>query len=385
MTQASTPGASIDPADITIPTGLLPHDGRFGSGPSKVRADQIDALVALNPGYLGTSHRQAPVKKHVAHLRSGLKDLFALPDGYEVILGNGGSTAFWDAATFGLIEQSAQFASFGEFGSKFAAAALSAPHLGSHIVRKSDPGQAAYFETQAGIDAYCSPHNETSTGVAISPTRVPNSDGALMLIDATSAAAALPVDLSQVDAYYFGPQKAFGADGGLWVALMSPAALERIAHIRAGGRWTPAFLDLQVAVDNSRLEQTYNTPALTTIALMANQVDWFLSQGGMTWSTSRSAESSEILYTWAESRSWAAPFVTDPTERSAVVVTIDLEDTISVDTISAVLRRHGIVDVDSYRKLGRNQLRVAVFPAVDPDDVRAFTGCVDFIVDAMSA
>ena len=385
MAYSSALGTSIDPADISIPAGLLPHDGRFGSGPSKVRAEQLDALVALNPGYLGTSHRQSPVKKHVAHLRSGLRELFALPDGYEVILGNGGSTAFWDAATFGLIEQSAQFASFGEFGAKFASAASAAPHLGPQTVRKSEPGSAAYFETQTGIDAYCSPHNETSTGVAISPSRVPNSGDALILIDATSAAAALPVDLPQVDAYYFGPQKAFGADGGLWVALMSPAALERIARINASGRWTPAFLDLQIAVDNSRLEQTYNTPALATIALMANQVDWFLSQGGMAWSTGRSAKSSALLYEWAESRQWAAPFVTDPAERSAVVVTIDLDERLSVDTISAVLRRHGIVDVDSYRKLGRNQLRVAVFPALEPDDVRAFTECVDFIVDAMSA
>lgn len=385
MATSSTSETPLDPTQISIPAQLLPRDGRFGSGPSKVRAEQIATLATLNPGYLGTSHRQAPVKKQVAHLRMGLKELFSLPDGYEVILGNGGSTAFWDAATFGLIQQSAQFASFGEFGAKFAAAAASAPHLGSHTVRTSPPGSAAYFEGQTGIDAYCSPHNETSTGVAITPARVPNADDALILIDATSAAAALPVDISQVDAYYFGPQKAFGADGGLWISVMSPAALERIDRINASGRWTPAFLDLKIAVENSRLDQTYNTPALATIALMANQVDWFLSQGGLQWSTNRSAQSSAALYQWAEDRPWAAPFVTDPAERSAVVVTIDIDDNLSVDAITAVLRRHGIVDVDSYRKLGRNQLRVAVFPAVDPEDVHAFTTCVDFVVDAMTA
>ena len=383
MTQSDTSQTAVDPASITIPSALLPRDGRFGAGPSKVRSEQLSALAALNPAYLGTSHRQSPVKKQVARLRSGLSELFALPDGYEVVLGNGGSTAFWDAATFGLIESSAQFASFGEFGAKFASAAKSAPHLGAQTVRSAEPGTAAYFELQAGIDAYCSPHNETSTGVAISPTRVAGADEALMLIDATSAAAALPVDIAHVDAYYFGPQKAFGADGGLWVALLSPAALARIAKISTSGRWTPAFLDLQIAVDNSRLEQTYNTPALATIALMAEQVDWFLHNGGLAWSTGRSAQSSGLLYDWAESREWATPFVANPVERSAVVATIDIDDRISVDTVTAVLRRHGIVDVDSYRKLGRNQLRVAVFPAVEPDDVRAFTECVDFVVNAL--
>lgn len=384
MADASTTPATRDSRSITIPPSLLPRDGRFGSGPSKVRPAQLAALTELNPSVLGTSHRQAPVKAQVARLRAGLSALFALPNGYEVVLGNGGSTAFWDAATFGLIDQSAQFASFGEFGAKFAAAAQSAPHLGAQSVRKAEPGTAAYFEVQAGIDAYCTPHNETSTGVAIRPTRI-NAPDALVLIDATSAAAALPVDVSQTDAYYFGPQKAFGSDGGLWIALMSPAAIERVARIHADNRWTPAFLDLQIAIDNSRLNQTYNTPALATIALMAEQVDWFLTNGGLSWSTGRCAEASQILYRWAEEREWAAPFVSNPEERSAVVVTIDLDDRISVDTLTAVLRAHGVVDVDSYRKLGRNQLRVAVFPAVDPDDVRAFTSCVDFVVDALLA
>ena len=368
--------------DIVIPATLLPRDGRFGSGPSKVRDEQLGALAALNPGYLGTSHRQAPVRQQVARLREGLRQLFALPEGYEVILGNGGSTSFWDAATFGLIRETAQFASFGEFGSKFAAAAASAPHLGTPMVRTATPGTAAYFESSPGVDAYCTPHNETSTGVAITPTRVLGSD-ALMLFDATSAAGGLPVDPSQFDVYYFGPQKCFGSDGGLWVALMSPAAIQRVESIAATNRWSPASLDLQIAIENSRLNQTYNTPALATIVLMAEQVDWFLSRGGLSWCTQRTAESSQILYSWADARPWATPFVTNPDERSAVVATIDLDESVSADEVSKVLRAHGVVDVDSYRKLGRNQLRVAVFPAVEPSDVRAFTESVDFVVEQL--
>lgn len=370
-------------ADIVIPATLLPRDGRFGAGPSKVRAAQLDALVAMNPGYLGTSHRQAPVKKQVGRLRDGLAQLFNLPEGYEVVLGNGGSTSFWDSATFSLIKSTAQFASFGEFGSKFAAAAASAPHLADPVVLTATPGTAAYFEAQPGVDAYCTPHNETSTGVAITPTRVDDLD-ALMLFDATSAAGGLAVDPTQFDVYYFGPQKCFGSDGGLWVALMSPRAVQRVAAIAADGRWVPASLDLQIAIDNSRLNQTYNTPALATIGLMAEQVDWFLSQGGLSWCVARTTESSNVLYDWAASRSWATPFVTDPDERSAVVATIDLDDSISADTVSKVLRAHGVVDIDSYRKLGRNQLRVAVFPSVEPDDVRAFIASVDYVVEQLA-
>ena len=373
----------MDLADITIPQTLLPRDGRFGSGPSKVREEQLKALCALNPGVLGTSHRQAPVRSLVGRLRSGLAELFTVPEGYEVVLGNGGSTAFWDAATFGLIENRAQFASFGEFGAKFASAAKAAPHLGAPSVITANPGTAAYLTVEDGIDAYCTPHNETSTGVAVTPSRV-GAAGSLVIIDATSAAAALPVDIAETDVYYFGPQKAFGSDGGLWVALMSPAAIERVERINGSGRWTPAFLDLHIAIENSRLQQTYNTPALSTIALMAEQVDWFLSQGGMPWTTARTAESSGILYSWAQDREWATPFVANPAERSAVVATIDLDDRVSADDVSKVLRRHGIVDVDSYRKLGRNQLRVAVFPAVEPDDVRAFTASVDHVVEALA-
>ena len=366
--------------EIVIPATLLPADGRFGAGPSKVRTEQIAALAELNPTYLGTSHRQAPVRKQVARLRSGLAQLFNLPEGYEVVLGNGGSTSFWDAATFGLIENTAQFASFGEFGSKFASAAKSAPHLADPEVKKGEPGTAAYFVFSERVDAYCTPHNETSTGVAITPTRVADTD-ALMLFDATSAAGGLAVDPTQFDVYYFGPQKCFGSDGGLWVALFSPAAIERVARISETGRWTPASLDLQIAIDNSRLEQTYNTPSLMTIATMAEQVDWFNGNGGLTWTTGRTSESSNILYSWADAREWATPFVSNTAERSGVVATIDLDDRISVDAVSKILRRHGIVDVDSYRKLGRNQLRVSVFPAVDPADVQAFTECVDFVVE----
>ena len=281
-----------DPTTITIPADLLPADGRFGCGPSKVRVEQVDALRGAATTILGTSHRQKTVKSQVGRVRSGLAELFALPDGYEVILGNGGSTAFWDAATFGLIRDRAQFLTFGEFGSKFAKAAKTAPHLGAPTVITSDPGSAPVFAAEAGIDLYGTPHNETSTGVAITPTRVAGADaGALMAFDATSAAGGLAVDPTQFDVYYFAPQKCFASDGGLWFALLSPAAVERIESIAASGRWVPAFLDLKIALDNSRLEQTYNTPALATILMMAEQVDWFNSQGGMAWTTARTAES----------------------------------------------------------------------------------------------
>ncbi len=374
-----------EPADIVIPAELLPADGRFGSGPSKVRAEQIDGLVAVAPTYLGTSHRQATVKSQVARVQHGLTDLFALPDGYEVVLGNGGSTAFWDAATFGLIEDRAQFLSFGEFGSKFASAAKSAPHLGVPTILGSDPGDAPSFEAEAGIDVYASPHNETSTGVAIRPARVGGADpGALMVLDATSAAGGLPVDPNEFDVYYFAPQKCFGSDGGLWFALMSPAALDRVARLKASGRWMPAFLDLSIAVDNSRLNQTYNTPALATILLMAEQVDWFNSQGGLDWCVARTADSSSRLYSWAEATEWTTPYVSDPAKRSQVVGTIDLAESIDATSVAKVLRRHGILDCEPYRKLGRNQVRVAMFPAVDPEDVSALTGCIDHVVNALT-
>jgi phosphoserine aminotransferase len=370
--------------DITIPAELLPVDGRFGAGPSKVRREQVVGLLDVSGTYLGTSHRQKTVKSQVARLREGLAQLFSLPEGYEVILGNGGSTAFWDIATFGLIRDRAQFLTFGEFGSKFASAATSAPHLGDQVIISSDPGDAPTFAPAAGIDAYCTPHNETSTGVAIPPARPAGADAdALVIIDATSGAGGLSVDMSQVDTYYFAPQKSFGSDGGLWFALMSPAAIARVAQINESGRWTPAFLDLQIAIDNSRLDQTYNTPALATIYLMAEQVDWFNAQGGLSWCVQRTGESSGVLYDWAEASDYATPYVTDPAKRSAVVATIDLDDSIDAAAVAKTLRSNGIVDTEPYRKLGRNQLRIAVFPAVDPDDVRQLTRCIDYVVAAM--
>ena len=370
---------------IRIPTELLPADGRFGAGPSKVRQAQVDALAGVWQTYLGTSHRQKAVKSEVARLRSGLRDLFALPDGYEVVLGNGGSTAFWDIATFGLLDNRAQFLSFGEFGAKFASGAAKAPHLGEPTIITADPGTAPAFTAEAGIDAYCSPHNETSTGVIVAPRRVAGADtDALMLVDATSGAGGLDVEAAEFDVYYFAPQKSFGSDGGLWIALMSPAALARSERIKASGRWIPDFLDLETAVDNSRKDQTYNTPALATIFLMAEQIDWFNDNGGLAWCTGRTAESSGVLYDWAENTDIATPFVSEPEHRSSVVVTIDIDDTIDATAITSALRANGILDTEPYRKLGRNQLRIAVFPAVEPDDVRALTGCLDYVISQLA-
>jgi len=370
---------------IRIPTELLPADGRFGAGPSKVRQAQVDALAGVWQTYLGTSHRQKAVKSEVGRLRSGLRDLFALPDDYEVVLGNGGSTAFWDIATFGLLDNRAQFLSFGEFGAKFASGAAKAPHLGEPTIITADPGTAPVFTAEAGIDAYCSPHNETSTGVIVTPRRVAGADtNALMLVDATSGAGGLDVEAAEFDVYYFAPQKSFGSDGGLWIALMSPAALARSESIKASGRWIPDFLDLETAVDNSRKDQTYNTPALATIFLMAEQVDWFNDNGGLAWSTRRTAESSGVLYDWAENTDIALPFVSEPEHRSSVVVTIDIDDAIDATAITGALRANGILDTEPYRKLGRNQLRIAVFPAVEPDDVRALTGCLDYVISQLA-
>jgi len=373
---------AVTPEDIRIAADLLPADGRFGSGPSRVRQAQVDALAGVWQTYLGTSHRQKTVKGQVGRLRGGLSDLFSLPEGYEVVLGNGGSTCFWDIASFGLIRDRAQFLSFGEFGAKFASGVKKAPHLGDPTILKSDPGSAPVFSPEAGVDAYCSPHNETSTGVAISPSRLAGTDpDALMVFDATSGAGGLTIDAADFDTYYFAPQKSFGSDGGLWFALMSPAAIARAAEIKESGRWIPDFLDLQTAIDNSRLDQTYNTPALATIFLMAEQVDWFNHNGGLDWCTARTAESSGVLYDWADASPIASPFVSDPALRSAVVATIDFDDSIDATLIAKALRLNGIVDTEPYRKLGRNQLRVAMFPGIDPDDVAALTACIDFVVE----
>ncbi|ROT34031.1 phosphoserine transaminase [Micromonospora sp. HM5-17] len=373
-----------DVSTIRIPDEIKPADGRFGSGPSKVRPAAVSALADVATTYLGTSHRQKTVRDQVARLRRGIAEFFSLPEGYEVVLGNGGTTAFWEVATFGLIRDRAQFASFGEFGAKFAKAVSDAPFLGDPTIRKADPGSAPALVAEAGVDVYATPHNETSTGVAVPVRRVDGADdGALLLVDATSGAGGLEVDVRECDVYYFAPQKCFGSDGGIWLALMSPAALERAAEIKASGRYIPAFLDLVTAIDNSRLEQTYNTPALATIFLAAEQTDWMNAQGGLAWAAKRTAESAAIVYGWAERSSVATPFVTDPALRSNVVATIDFADGIDATAIAKALRANGIVDTEPYRKLGRNQLRIALFPAIEPADVEALTACVDYVVERL--
>lgn len=368
---------------LTIPASIKPKDGRFGAGPSKVRPEQVSALVEAAPGFLGTSHRQRPVKDQVGRVRQGLLELFNPPDGYEVLLSNGGTTAFWDAACCGLLTGETQFLSFGEFGAKFAQAAASAPFLPDPEILKSAPGSAPEFVARPGISAYATPHNETSTGVAITPSRPAGADDeALVLVDATSAAGGLPVDLAGIDVYYFAPQKCFASDGGIWFALVSPTAIDRIEQMAAdGGRWIPAFLNLKTALDNSRANQTYNTPALATIFLMAEQIDWFNANGGLAWATGRTASSARWLYDWAERSTFATPFVSDPALRSNVVGTIDFSDEVDAAEVARILRTNEIVDVEPYRKLGRNQLRVAMYPAVDPDDVRALTACIDYLVE----
>jgi phosphoserine aminotransferase len=369
---------------IRIPDELRPADGRFGCGPSKVRPAAVQALAEVATSYLGTSHRQQPVRDQVARLRRGIAEFFGLPEGYEVILGNGGSTAFWDVATFGLIRDRAQFASFGEFGAKFAAAAKAAPFLGDPTVRRAEPGSAPELVAEAGVDTYATPHNETSTGVAIPVRRVAGVDGgALLLVDGTSAAGGLEVDVAETDVYYFAPQKCFASDGGLWIALMSPAALARTTEIKESGRYIPAFLDLATAVENARLEQTYNTPALATIFLAAEQTEWMLGQGGLSWAAKRTAESASIVYGWAERSAVATPYVTDPALRSNVVATVDFVDGVDAAAIAKVLRANGIVDTEPYRKLGRNQLRVALFPAVEPGDVEKLTASIDYVLERL--
>ncbi|CAB4531998.1 MAG: phosphoserine transaminase [Actinobacteria bacterium] len=370
-------------ADIVIPSNLKPVDGRFGCGPSKIRPEALAALSASGTSILGTSHRQKPVKNVVKRVREGLTSLFNLPEGYEVVLGNGGSTAFWDIATFGLIEERSQHLVFGEFSSKFAAASKEAPFLGEPTVIKAEPGSHPVSVVEAGIDVYALTHNETSTGVAMPIIRPAGTDGALVLVDATSAAGGLMVDAKEFDTYYFAPQKSFASDGGLWIAIMSPAAIARAEKIKASGRWIPAFFDLGIAIENSRLDQTYNTPALVTLMLLAEQIEWMNSNGGLSFAAGRSTASSDILYSWAEKTSYTTPFVTDPAMRSKVVGTINFDDAIDATKISAALRANGIVDTEPYRKLGKNQLRIGMFPAVDPSDVDALTKCIDHVVAAL--
>jgi phosphoserine aminotransferase len=372
-------------ADIVIPDNLKPKDGRFGCGPSKIRPEALASLTAPGSNYiLGTSHRQKPVKNVVKSVREGLNSLFSLPQGYEVILGNGGSTAFWDIATFGLIEDRSQHLVFGEFSSKFASAAKEAPFLGEPTVIKSEPGTHPAAVAEAGIDVYALTHNETSTGVAMQIKRPAGTDGALVLVDATSAAGGLDVDAKEFDTYYFAPQKSFASDGGLWLALMSPAAIARAEKIKASARWIPAFFDLGIAIENSRLDQTYNTPALITLMLLDEQLKWMNTNGGLKFAAGRSADSASRLYGWAEKTSYTTPFVTDPAQRSKVVAAINFDDAIDATKVAAALRANGIVDTEPYRKLGKNQLRIGMFPAVDPSDIDALTASIDYVVANLS-
>lgn len=367
---------------LTIPTDLLPADGRFGAGPSKVHAEQVQAVVAAGEKLLGTSHRQAPVKNLVADIRTGLKDFFQAPEGYEIILGNGGATAFWDAAAFGLVESKAQHLVFGEFGSKFASATDKTPHLERSSIISSEPGTRPSPVAEEGVDVYAWPHNETSTGV-FAPVQRPVGidENALVVVDATSAAGGLDVDISQCDVYYFSPQKNFASDGGLWFALFSPKALERVQKIAESGRWIPDSLSLATAVDNSLKNQTYNTPALTTLIMLNEQVKWLNQNGGLAFAAQRTADSAARVYEWAEASSYAQPFVEKAGERSNVITTIDFDESIDAAFIAQTLRANGVVDTEPYRKLGRNQLRIATFTAIEPDDVSALLRCIDYVVE----
>ena len=367
-------------SNITIDPNLLPKDGRFGCGPSRTRAEQLESFITDGAMLLGTSHRQAPIKNLVGEIRAGLLEMFRAPEGYEVILGNGGSTAFWDAAAFSLARTKAQALVHGEFGSKFASA-LSAPWLEAPTVVKADPGSRSELYPEAGVDLYVYPHNETSTGVIAPVKRVSGDTGALMLTDATSAAGGVDFEMSETDVYYFAPQKNFASDGGLWLAVISPAAVARIEEIAATDRYIPEFLSLKVALDNSRLNQTLNTPAIATLFLLNEQIKWINQNGGLKWAAARTKEASDLIYNWADSHPKAQAFVTNPEHRSQVVVTVDFDPSVDAALVAKVLRENGIVDTDPYRKLGRNQLRVATFVATDPSDVQALLNCIDFVLE----
>jgi phosphoserine aminotransferase len=381
MTQAET---HIDPTTLQLPTELKPSDGRFGCGPSKVRTEQLAKLADSGASVMGTSHRQKPVKSLVGRVREGLRQLFSLPDGYEVVLGVGGTTAFWDAASFGLVRERALHLSYGEFSSKFAKATKDAPFLADPVVVSADPGDAPTPVSDPSVDLIGWAHNETSTGVMVPPTRPTGSDNALIAVDATSGAGGLAFNAADVDVYYFAPQKSFASDGGLWIAAMSPAALERVGEIGASDRWVPEFLSLTTALDNSRKDQTYNTPAVATLFLLVDQIDWMNSQGGLDWCVQRTGESSRRLYSWAEESDYATPFVKDPAKRSQVVGTIDFDDSVDASAVAKALRANGIVDTEPYRKLGRNQLRIGMFPAIEPDDITALTRSIDWVVSKLS-
>ncbi|MFB7907854.1 phosphoserine transaminase [Kitasatospora sp. NPDC056076] len=372
-------------AQIQIPADIKPADGRFGCGPSKVRPEALSALAATQASLLGTSHRQAPVKNLVKRVREGVSSLFSLPEGYEVVLGNGGSTAFWDIAAFGLVREKSQHLDFGEFSSKFASSVKAAPWLAEPTVIKTAPGTHPLPVAEAGVDVYGLTHNETSTGVAMPIRRPAGADeGSLVLVDATSGAGGLPVDITETDVYYFAPQKSFASEGGLWLATFSPAALERAAEIAGSGRYIPPFFSLPTAIDNSSKDQTYNTPSLATLFLLADQLEWINGNGGLDWAVARTADSSSRLYAWAEKSSFANPFVANPAERSQVVGTIDFDESVDAAAVAKALRANGIVDTEPYRKLGRNQLRVAMFPAIDPADVEALTHCIDHVVEQLA-
>ncbi|MEE2033214.1 phosphoserine transaminase [Rhodococcus chondri] len=370
-------------ASPIIPADLKPADGRFGCGPSKVRPEQLQSLVDVGASVFGTSHRQKPVKDVVGRVRSGLRDLFSLPDDYEVVLGNGGTTAFWDAAAFGLIRERSQHFTYGEFSSKFATVAKKNPFIGDPVVVSAEPGSAPEIVADASVDLIGWAHNETSTGVAVPVTRPAGSDNALIAIDATSGAGGLPVNIADADVYYFAPQKCFAADGGLWIALMSPAALERVAEIKESGRFTPEFLSLPIAVDNSSKDQTYNTPALATLLMFADQIEWMNGNGGLDWTVARTKDSSSRLYEWAEASEYATPFVADPSLRSQVVGTVDFDESVDAAQVAKILRANGIVDTEPYRKLGRKQLRIGMFPAIDPEDVTQLTKAIDWVVSQL--
>lgn len=380
MTQANI----TDPTTLELPSELKPSDGRFGCGPSKVRTDQLAHLAETGTALMGTSHRQKPVKSLVGRVREGIRQLFSLPEGYEVVLGVGGSTAFWDAASFGLVRERALHLTYGEFSSKFAQATQGAPFLSDSVIVSAEPGDVPQPVADPSADLIAWAHNETSTGAMLEPTRPAGSEGSLITVDATSGAGGLPFDPANVDVYYFAPQKSFASDGGLWIAAMSPAALERVAEIGASERWVPEFLSLTTAVDNSRKDQTYNTPAVATLYLLADQIDWMNGNGGLDWCVQRTGENSRRLYSWAEASDYATPFVTESAKRSQVVGTIDFADSVDASAIAKALRANGIVDTEPYRKLGRNQLRVGMFPAIEPDDITKLTQSIDWVASKLS-
>ena len=364
-----------------IPQELLPFDGRFGCGPSKVRPEALAALADRGTELLGTSHRKPAVKNLVGEVRERLSALLGLPDDYEIVLGNGGSTAFWDAAAFGLVRNRALHLVYGEFTRKFADCTAAAPFLEEPVVVEAEPGSAPEPVASEIADVYAWAHNETSTGVMVGVERPENSGEALVVIDATSGAGGLPLDATQADVYYFAPQKALGSDGGLWLAACSPAALERIEEIAASDRWIPTFLSLKTALDNSLQDQTYNTPALATLFLLNEQLGWMLEIGGLDGCVERTSRSAGTLYQWADASELATPFVTAPDLRSLVVGTIDFDESVDAAALAAVLRANGILDTEPYRKLGRNQLRIGMFPAIDPEDVERLTACIDWVLE----